>query len=84
MTGTVVGAHRKERSQDSGMRRTSHPLGPDPGSPCVSPHKIGPEMRRVIASFSFHMHVNNVSSGEGSGTPLQYSCLENPMDGGAW
>ena len=22
--------------------------------------------------------------GEGSGTPLQYSCLENPMDGGAW
>ena len=22
-------------------------------------------------------------SGEGNGTPLQYSCLENPMDGGA-
>ena len=22
--------------------------------------------------------------GEGSGTPLQYSCLENPMDGRAW
>ena len=22
--------------------------------------------------------------GEGSGTPLQYPCLENPMDGGAW
>ena len=21
---------------------------------------------------------------DGSGTPLQYSCLENPMDGGAW
>ena len=21
---------------------------------------------------------------EGHGTPLQYSCLENPMDGGAW
>ena len=21
---------------------------------------------------------------EGNGTPLQYSCLENPMDGGAW
>ena len=26
------------------------------------------------------IHIN----GEGSGTPLQYSCLENPMDGGAW
>ena len=24
------------------------------------------------------------SSGEGTGTPLQYSCLENPMDRGAW
>ena len=23
-------------------------------------------------------------SGEGNGTPLQYSCLENPLDGGAW
>ena len=23
-------------------------------------------------------------SGEGNGTPLQFSCLENPMDGGAW
>ena len=22
--------------------------------------------------------------GEGNGTPLQYSCLQNPMDGGAW
>ena len=22
--------------------------------------------------------------GQGNGTPLQYSCLENPMDGGAW
>ena len=22
--------------------------------------------------------------GEGNGTPLQYSCLKNPMDGGAW
>ena len=22
--------------------------------------------------------------GEGNGSPLQYSCLENPMDGGAW
>ena len=24
------------------------------------------------------------SSAEGNGIPLQYSCLENPMDGGAW
>ena len=24
------------------------------------------------------------SPGEGNGNPLQYSCLENPMDGRAW
>ena len=24
------------------------------------------------------------SPGEGNGNPLQYSCLENPMDAGAW
>ena len=24
------------------------------------------------------------SMGEGNGTPLQYSCLENPVDGEAW
>ena len=26
----------------------------------------------------------SIQDGEGNGTPLQYSCLENPMDGGAW
>ena len=26
----------------------------------------------------------SLSLREGNGTPLQYSCLENPMDGGAW
>ena len=28
--------------------------------------------------------LSNNSSGEGNGNPLQYSCLENPMDGVAW
>ena len=28
--------------------------------------------------------VSNEEDGEGNGAPLQYSCLENPMDGGAW
>ena len=30
------------------------------------------------------MKGSRVSVGEGNGTPLQYSCLEIPMDGGAW
>ena len=32
----------------------------------------------------FDLGVSSVCTGEGNGTPLQYSCLENPMDGGAW
>ena len=27
---------------------------------------------------------SSVVKGEGNGNPLQYSCLENPIDGGAW
>ena len=27
---------------------------------------------------------SHINKGEGNGTPLQYSCLENPMGGGAW
>ena len=30
-----------------------------------------------------HTHTHTYF-GEGNGTPLQYSCLENPMDRGAW
>ena len=31
-----------------------------------------------------HTHIYIYIYGEGNGIPLQYSCLENPMDGGAW
>ena len=31
----------------------------------------------------FFLAVRNSPFREGNGTPLQYSCLENPMDGGA-
>ena len=34
-----------------------------------------------IASYFIH---SSIYTGEGNGTPLQYSCLENPMNGGAW
>ena len=30
------------------------------------------------------INLTYVKHGEGNGTPLQYSCLENPMGGGAW
>ena len=31
-----------------------------------------------------HFHFSLACIGEGNGNPLQRSCLENPMDGGAW
>ena len=31
-----------------------------------------------------HLHFSLSCIGEGNGTPLQHSCLENPMGGGAW
>ena len=34
--------------------------------------------------ITYTFNPSNSKKGEGNGTPLQYSCLENPMDGGAW
>ena len=41
---------------------------------------------KVIASFykPIHRINNSFLIGEENGNPLQYSCLENPMDRGAW
>ena len=36
------------------------------------------------AQTTTQLHSSHILVGEGNGTPLQYSCLENPMDGGAW
>ena len=36
-----------------------------------------------VMSLLFNM-LSRLVIGEGNGNPLQYSCLENPMDGGAW
>ena len=37
-----------------------------------------PDLRRDV------LYTTHGGCGEGNGTPLQYSCLENHMDGGAW
>ena len=41
---------------------------------------------RGLPSMGLHRirHYWSELAGEGNGNPLQYSCLENPMDGGAW
>ena len=42
-----------------------------------------------IRDYCYHLSKLHIYAlvyciGEGNGTPLQYSCLENPLDGGAW
>ena len=45
-------------------------------------------MTDLKISFAYYYYIekrfHHDYTREGNGTPLQYSCLENPMDGGAW
>ena len=43
-------------------------------------HKI---KRRLLLGRKVMTNLDSIF-GEGNGNPLQYSCLENPMDGGTW
>ena len=38
----------------------------------------------MILEISQNISGINLRTGKSNGNPLQYSCLENPMDGGAW
>ena len=42
-----------------------------------------PSLQPLLKALYFILEYSPLT-GEGNGTPLQYSCLENPMDGGAW
>ena len=42
------------------------------------------EERRGNRGLGIFLRIMMELYGEGNGTPLQYSCLVNPMDGGAW
>ena len=46
------------------------------------PSRVTVLCSRALSVISFIY--SSVCIGEGNGTPLQYSCLENPMGGGAW
>ena len=50
------------------------------------PNKSGPKFSTDRENYVCLKQFGNPLAlyGEGNGTPLQYSCLENPMDGGAW
>ena len=37
-----------------------------------------------VMALKYLLTAARFGNGEGDGTPLQYSCLENPKDGAAW
>ena len=39
---------------------------------------------KYILKSSHSIYILSIDIGEGNGNPLQYSCLENPVDRGAW
>ena len=43
-----------------------------------------PQVKTITNHLDGFLLLLSVIYWEGNGTPLQYSCLENPMDGGAW
>ena len=47
------------------------------GLPSMGSHRVGHDWGDLAAAAASN-------TGEGNGTPLHYSCLENPMDGEAW
>ena len=53
-----------------------------PSAMILEPRKIKSVIVSTVSPFICHEVMG--LDGEGNGTPLQYSCLENPMDRGAW
>ena len=41
-------------------------------------------LKKSDTKGTFHAKMGSIKDRNCNGTPLQYSCLENPMDGGAW
>ena len=58
------------------------------GLPCPSPGDLSDPgiepLSLASPALAGGFFTTSTTCGEGNGTPFQYSCLENPMDGGAW
>ena len=52
------------------------------GLPSMGSHRVGHNWATSLSLFTFHFSL--LCIGEGNGNPLQWSCLDNPRDRGAW
>ena len=78
LLGKAEGYTHTHTGECWGKQRAKHPYRDDgtvsASSICLS------ELSQHTLKYS----LSYISLGEGNGNPLQYSCLENPKDGGAW
>ena len=70
----------KEESEKAGLKLNIQKTKIMASGPITS-WEIDGEPMETVTDFVF---LGSKITGEGNGNPLQYSCLENPMDGGTW
>ena len=58
--------------------------GIEPGPPTMQADALPSEKPGTTGQKLDYSILIKLAIGEGNGNPLQYSCLENSMDGGAW
>ena len=71
----AVGVESAEEKGEKSKKRGGREAEMRPGEVVGQNHRRGTDLQLWVLSY--------LDRG-GNGTPLQYSCLENPMDGGAW
>ena len=83
-----AGVSHMKNGEQRGPCAQEHPQGPvwhQKGDREIGKllHGLQGASPRAVSLFLFYVYSVR-KPGEGNGTPLQYSCLKNPMDGGAW
>ena len=76
--GCVTGLGDSLRARTNGVCSSSQ------GLICLGSGKKYPSAIQEYRKCGFDPWVGKTPPGEGNDNPLQYSCLENPMDRGAW
>ena len=71
----------KEESEKTGLKLNIQKTKIMASGPITS-WQIDGDTMETVTDFIFCG--GSKTTGEGNGNPLQYSCLENPMDRGAW
>ena len=71
----------EEQSEKTGLKLNIQKTKIMASGPITS-WQIDGETMKTVTDFILRGVQNHC--GEGNGSPLQYSCLKNPMDGGVW